>query len=135
VAVTFVPFKLKLSSNPIRLVHHKELLSAFSFAFDKMADSSSQPPALTATYNSPTNAVFQHVQPLQTPPTTSSKDRVAYLSSLRKATVELQERINKELTDRMEEDKAKDVNGGATGKAIDEKKEEENYGEEVVEED
>lgn len=35
----------------------------------------------------------------------------------------------------MEEDKAKDVNGGATGKAIDEKKEEENYGEEVVEED
>lgn len=100
-----------------------------------MAESNPKPPVLTATYNSPTNAAFKHEQPLQAPPTSSAKDRVAYLASLRKSTVELQERINKELTDRMEEDKARDVKGGAVAKGVDDKKEEENYGEEVVEED
>lgn len=100
-----------------------------------MAENSIHPPTLTATYNSPTNAHFKHEQPLQAPPTSSAKDRVAYLASLRKATVELQDRINKELTERMEEDKAKDGKSGAAGKNVDDKKEEENYGEEVVEED
>lgn len=51
----------------------------------------------------------------------------------------MQEKINKELTERMEEDKAKEETAGGTGKRkaneLDEKKEEENYGEEVVEED
>jgi hypothetical protein len=52
----------------------------------------------------------------------------------------MQEQINKELTKRMEEDKAKEangVNGGSKAKAkgVDESKEEENYGEEVPEED
>lgn len=89
---------------------------------------------LKATYSSPTNAPFTYEQPLQAPPSSSTKDKTTYLSTLRKATVDLQERINKELTERMEEDKAKDVSG--KGKAdIDDKKEEENYGEEVVEED
>lgn len=99
-------------------------------------------PTLTATYKSPTNTSFTHTQPLQTPPTSSAQDRVAYFSALKMATVELQERINKELTERMEEDKAKDIaagggkGSGVNGKVVvDEKKEEENYGEEVVEED
>lgn len=52
----------------------------------------------------------------------------------------MQEVVNKELTARMEEDnkKAADAqgkDGNAKVKGVDEKKEEENYGEEVVEED
>lgn len=49
----------------------------------------------------------------------------------------MQEVINKELTGRMEEDNrrvAEGANGGGNGK-VDEKMEEENYGEEVVDED
>jgi Cu2+-containing amine oxidase len=49
----------------------------------------------------------------------------------------MQETINKELTSRMEEDKAREA--AATGitksKVVDEAKEEDNYGEEVVEEE
>jgi hypothetical protein len=90
--------------------------------------------SLKATYSSPTNAPFIHEQPLQAPPTSSTKDKTTYLSALRKATVDLQERINKELTARMEEDKARDASGRGK-ESIDDKKEEENYGEEVVEED
>ena len=52
----------------------------------------------------------------------------------------MQEQINKELTARMEEDKAKEAEGlngasKATAKGADESKEEDNYGEEVPEED
>jgi hypothetical protein len=52
----------------------------------------------------------------------------------------MQEQINKELTQRMEEDKAKEaegVNGTSKAKAIgvDETKEEDNYGEEVPEDE
>lgn len=53
----------------------------------------------------------------------------------------MQERINKELTSRMEDDKVREasgVNGTNTkvnGGVIDEAKEEDNYGEEVVEEE
>ncbi|RFU25727.1 hypothetical protein B7463_g10602, partial [Scytalidium lignicola] len=97
---------------------------------------------LSATYQSPTNAAFTHIKKLPTPPSDSTKDKTAYLSALRTATIELQEQINKELTSRMEEDKAREAAGqkaatGAAGKGavIDEAREEDNYGEEVVEED
>jgi hypothetical protein len=64
---------------------------------------------------------------------------VAYLGALRKATAELQERINAELTQRMEEDKTRDITGrserGVKDGGEDERKEEENYGEEVVEDE
>jgi len=100
-----------------------------------MSTSASEPTTLTATYLSPTNDSFTHTHPLQTPPSTSAEDRVAYLSSLKTAVAKLQERVNKELTERMEDDKGKD-SGSAGGKGVvDEKKEEENYGEEIVEEE
>jgi hypothetical protein len=92
---------------------------------------------LSATYQSPTSESFTHTIKLPAPPTTKPTDRTSYLAVLRKATAEMQETINKELTSRMEEDKAREA--AATGitkaKGLDEAKEEDNYGEEVVEEE
>jgi hypothetical protein len=92
---------------------------------------------LAASYHSPSNAAFTHVHKLSAPKSTSPADRVAYLGALRKATVELQERINSELTNRMEEDKLRTATDAAvaTKSVVDESKEEENYGEEAIEED
>ncbi|RDW75712.1 hypothetical protein BP5796_06533 [Coleophoma crateriformis] len=94
---------------------------------------------LKATYNSPTNEPFVVSNTLAAPASAeSTKDRTTYLGVLRKATAEMQDQINKELTMRMEQDKAREAegNGGvAAKKGIDEKKEEDNYGEEIVEED
>lgn len=95
---------------------------------------------LSATYASPTNAPFIHTQKIPTPPSTGISDRTAYLGALRKATTAMQEQINKELTARMEEDRAvaaAGTNGSSkeNEKAVDESKEENNYGEEVAEED
>lgn len=95
---------------------------------------------LTATYDSPTNAAFAHRHQILTPATSDTADRVAYLGALRNATTGLQQRINAELTQRMEEDKARDASaeaekGRKNGVALDEGKEEENYGEEVVDDE
>ncbi|KUJ13150.1 uncharacterized protein LY89DRAFT_153390 [Mollisia scopiformis] len=94
---------------------------------------------LSATYNSPTNAPFTHTTKLPTPATTAPKDRTAYLSSLKAAVADLQDDINTDLTSRMEEDKAREASANGTSrskaKGVDESKEEDNYGEEVVEED
>lgn len=94
---------------------------------------------LSATYNSPTNASFTHTTWLPTPATTASEDRTTYLSTLKSAVAELQDKINTDLTTRMEEDIAREAaaNGSLTSmsKGVDENKEEDNYGEEVVEED
>ncbi|KAK3397085.1 hypothetical protein B0T20DRAFT_480674 [Sordaria brevicollis] len=68
----------------------------------------------------------------------STSDRAAYLKSLREIAAQFQDDINRELTQRMEEDnkRAAAASGGAKSKAEEEAaKEEENYGEEVVEED
>lgn len=80
---------------------------------------------LQASYSSPSNAAFSVSRPLPA----SDSDKTEYLIALREAVVSAQEEINKELTQRMDEDK-----NGKDG-AVDDKKEEENYGEEVVEED
>ncbi|KAK0100763.1 hypothetical protein ONS95_007211 [Cadophora gregata] len=106
-------------------------------------------PALTATYSSPTNKPFTHSTSLpslqlsessNSSPATAQKTQ--YLAALRQATSQMQEVINKELTARMEEDNARAAtavgengDGKAKLKGVDENKEEENYGEEVVEED
>lgn len=97
------------------------------------AEPSSQ--VLSATYNSPTNAPFTHEQKISTPPSPKTSDRTTYLAALRAATVTLQEDINRELTARMEEDKALDITSASAKKGVDESREEDNYGEEVVEED
>lgn len=94
---------------------------------------------LTASYDSPTNAAFSYSHQLPKPTTSGTADRVAYLAALRKATAELQERINAELTQRMEEDKMRDAAGAAEKGKVkgsrDEDKEEENYGEEVADDE
>ena len=105
-----------------------------------MAGDTPQDQVLSATYTSPTNQSFTYMQKLVTPPSDSSSDRIAYLGALRKATLVMQEQINKELTLRMEEDKAREgagVHAAAKVKAkgVNETAEEDNYGEEVPEED
>jgi hypothetical protein len=90
---------------------------------------------LKASYNSPTSEPFTHITNIRAPPTTKTPDRVAYLGAVKKATATLQEHINKELTLRMEEDKVREASKGKTNGAVDDGKEEENYGEEVVDED
>lgn len=96
--------------------------------------SNSQKLSLTGSYSSPTNAPFTTTQVLQAPPSGTINptvpDKTKYLSDLRKAVATMQDQVNKELTQRMEEDKAKEA--GKNGKpAVDDAKEEENYGEEV----
>lgn len=93
---------------------------------------------LSASYDSPTNAPFSYTQSIPAPKTALPSERVVYLSALRKAAAAMQENINKELTQRMEDDKSREATGAAAEKkngVIDESKEEENYGEEVAEED
>ncbi|AEO71322.1 uncharacterized protein THITE_2092830 [Thermothielavioides terrestris NRRL 8126] len=95
-------------------------------------------PSLSATYTSTTNAPFTISRPLQAPAdSTTVESKTKYLSELRQSVVGLQEQVNRELTARMEEDKAREASaGGAAGaKAVDDEKEEENYGEEAQEEE
>ncbi|MCJ1384607.1 hypothetical protein MMC17_007725 [Xylographa soralifera] len=89
-------------------------------------------PSLKADYASPTGSLqFQH--PLKVLPAKFSiEEKTAYLSALRSAVTHLQEEVNTFLTAKMEEDKAIAVE--RTG-VTDDKKEEENYGEEVVEDE
>ncbi|KAI1247963.1 hypothetical protein MGN70_010211 [Eutypa lata] len=92
-----------------------------------------QPPAppapaaeIKATYNTPylNSAPLTFTAPLSHPiPSGSVPDKTAYLTSLRGAVVDLQERINAELTARMEEDKAREASaandtGAARGDVI-----------------
>ena len=95
-------------------------------------------PNLSATYTSPTNPAFTHIAELPALGENDLAKRVTYLSALRSEAAKLQERINTELTQRMEEDKAKaenDASPRANKRKVDDVAEEENYGEEVVEED
>jgi hypothetical protein len=95
----------------------------------------SQSSSLTATYKSPDNSSFTVNEALPTLPAPSSVDeKTKYLNSLREAITSAQDQINKELTQRMEDDKTRLANG-AVGAKVDDAKEEENYGEEVPEED
>ncbi|KAL2203645.1 Gon7-domain-containing protein [Sarocladium strictum] len=99
----------------------------------KMAES--QQTALTGSYKSPDNASFSVNESLPTLPATASvNEKTKYLNSLREAITSAQDQINKELTQRMEDDKVR-LAAGAPGAKIDDAKEEENYGEEVPEED
>jgi hypothetical protein len=90
---------------------------------------------LSATYKSPINEPFVHSHKIPAPLSSKTTDRTTYLAALRKATAELQESINTDLTARMEEDKAREATTNGAKKGVDEAKEEDNYGEEVVEEE
>jgi protease II len=93
----------------------------------------SSPNSLTATYTSPTST-FTSTTPLPGDFSSSLQAKTTYLFALRTATAALQDKINAELTQRMEEDKLRAATEGGKVK-FDEAKEEENYGEEVVDED
>ncbi|PTB41243.1 uncharacterized protein TrAFT101_010136 [Trichoderma asperellum] len=96
-----------------------------------MSQSAPSDPALTASYSSPASAPFSITKSITAPPTPlDPAGKSKYLESLRASVAAAQDQINKELTTRMEEDKARE---GAA--AVDEEKEEENYGEEVQEEE
>jgi Gon7 family len=85
---------------------------------------------LSAAYISPTGTkTFTYAVPSIS--TASTEDKTLYLAALRTAVPKLQDEVNEFLTKKMDEDKAKLV----TDSKIDEKAEEDNYGEEVVEED
>ena len=87
--------------------------------------------ALKADYASPTSTkTFTH--PLPAASNTSTEEKTNHLSALRRSVVKLQEEVNEFLTTKMEEDKA--LAEGA-GVKIDDKAEEENYGEEKVEDE
>ena len=82
--------------------------------------------ALKAEYSAPTSSkAFSH--PLPPASTSSTEEKTAYLSALRESVTKLQEELNTFLTGKMEEDKALAV---AAGSKVDDKREEENYGEE-----
>ncbi|KAI2468833.1 hypothetical protein F4781DRAFT_247455 [Annulohypoxylon bovei var. microspora] len=99
-------------------------------ASDSSSSSSSSPsPSSTAPFTLAT--------PLTLPDSDSSADKTSYLKTLRGAVSALQERVNSELTARMEEE-AREIaaaSKGASVGGIDEAAEEENYGEEVVEDE
>ncbi|ODA83910.1 hypothetical protein RJ55_02427 [Drechmeria coniospora] len=91
-----------------------------------------KPMVLVASYSSPANDAFETKRTIPTPPSDAVSDKTIYLEALRKAVAETQGQVNKELTARMEEDKARDA---AADNPVDDDKEEQNYGEEVQEED
>lgn len=98
------------------------------------ADGKQQPLTFSATYTSPANEPFAVTEALPAPATTSVDDKTKYLADLKERISSVQERVNQELTARMEQDKARDA--ATSGKAaVDDAKEEENYGEEVQEEE
>ena len=85
---------------------------------------------LTAEYASPTGTHKFEQQLNALPAQLSTEEKTAYLSALRSSVTKLQEEVNAFLTTKMEEDKAIVAQGNGI---IDDQKEEENYGEEVVE--
>ncbi|KAL8913017.1 MAG: hypothetical protein Q9171_002085 [Xanthocarpia ochracea] len=87
---------------------------------------------LAATYTSPnTSRKFTH--PLPSPIASSVAQKTQFLSTLRDSMTQLQDDVNGFLTAKMEEDKALAVKAGVDDK-VDEKKEEDFYGEEGGEE-
>jgi len=87
---------------------------------------------LEALYKSPkTTTTFTH--PLNAPSANfSTEEKTAYLSTMRKSVSKLQEEVNAFLTQEMERDKAGPVQDGVK---VDDKKEEDNYGEEVLDDE
>ena len=93
--------------------------------------SSSTVSTLDASYNGPTaSKTFAHTLPSAPASTESTQQKTQYLSALRKSVVQLQDEVNEFLTSKMVEDRV--LAAGLEGK-VDEKKEEDMYGEEDAE--
>ncbi|KAL8829172.1 MAG: hypothetical protein Q9191_002166 [Dirinaria sp. TL-2023a] len=87
--------------------------------------------ALKADYAAPSEAK-SFAYPLPPASNESTEQKTAYLSALRESVTKLQDDINGFLTNKMEEDKA---SASLAGTTVDDRKEEENYGEEDVDDD
>lgn len=93
------------------------------------SNQASTPSSLQASYTSPSaTQAFTHTLPSAI--ATSTEEKTHYLSSLRQSVVKLQDEINEFLTGKMEEDKEMAARAGGTTAAIDDKAEEDAYGEE-----
>ncbi|PGH00039.1 hypothetical protein GX51_06038 [Blastomyces parvus] len=99
------------------------------------------PSILQATYTAPaTTQTFAHTLSTSLPQGSNSSDtpaKTVYLSELRGAVSTLQTEVNEFLTSRMEEDNNnnRQASGAEKGKSELERREEENYGEEVLEDE
>lgn len=104
-------------------------LRSFSTSASSMAapDNQGKSP-LTASYTSPTGAKEFYYSLPSLPQHISTEQKTRYLSALRSSVANLQEDVNTFLTAKMEEDKT--TAPQVAGK-VDDKKEEENYGEET----
>lgn len=98
------------------------------------AISGNQAMILSASYNTPDDS-FRLESRTFTPPSSSPADKQAYLARLRTSVSQIQGDVNRELTQRMEADKARAAAAPGGKNEVDEVKEEENYGEEVPEND
>ena len=94
-------------------------------------EESSSKSTLKAEYAAPNDAK-SFAYPLPPASNESTEQKTAYLSALRESVSKLQEDINAFLTKKMEEDKG---SASTAGSKVDDKKEEENYGEENLDED
>lgn len=114
-------------------------------AHDATTTVTTKPPgtvtAISATYQGPSNDNFvvareitSLVESSQTPAseTISLAAKTNFLKDLRASVAEVQEQVNKELTARMEADKAREAGTSVTANVVNEADEEQNYGEEVV---
>ncbi|CAK7245210.1 MAG: hypothetical protein STHCBS139747_006783 [Sporothrix thermara] len=94
------------------------------------------PPVLKAAYSAPDHESFTARQELATPASAtaniSTADKTAFLSALRTAVAGVQDEVNRELTARMVLDAQASTQAAADAAA---QKEEQNYGEEVMDED
>ncbi|KAF2668176.1 hypothetical protein BT63DRAFT_270032 [Microthyrium microscopicum] len=84
---------------------------------------------LKASYTAPNAQTNWERQLPNNPPNPSTQERTTFLSALRQKITDLQADINVFLTQKMQEDNA------LAGAAVNDTKEEENYGEEVAEDD
>lgn len=87
------------------------------------------PQTLSASYTGPVKSKVFEVKVSELPTSPSTHERINYITQLRSNVKDVQEQINGFLTKEMEEDNAV---AGAT--KISDSKEEENYGEEVLDE-
>lgn len=94
-------------------------------------EDSSPTVTLKADYAAP-NEAKSFAYPLPPATNESTEQKTAYLSALRKSVTKLQEDINLFLTQKMEDDKGL---ASTDGSKVDDKKEEENYGEETLDDD
>jgi len=93
------------------------------------SDQASTSSSLQASFSSPSaTQTFTHTLPSAS--VTSTEEKTHYLSMLRQSVVKLQGEVNDFLTGKMEEDKKLAARAGGTISAIDDKAEEDAYGEE-----